>query len=75
MSVKCLTLEMNSVITDSGDKLSRLSCLPFLQGPHWQHFGHQKHGKMLLQPHEALFLLEQVYRMSFGYLINSFLFF
>lgn len=29
------------------------------KGPHWQHFGQSKHGKLLLQPHEALFLLEQ----------------
>jgi len=29
------------------------------KGPYWQHFGQKKNGKMLLQPHEALFLLEQ----------------
>jgi len=29
------------------------------KGPHWQHFGQRKGGKMLLQPQEALFLLEQ----------------
>ncbi|XP_078346897.1 uncharacterized protein LOC144632172 [Oculina patagonica] len=29
------------------------------KGHHWQHFGQNKHGKMVLQPHEALFLLEQ----------------
>jgi len=29
------------------------------KGPHWQHFGQRKHGKLLLQPQEALFLLEQ----------------
>lgn len=29
------------------------------KGPHWQHFGQSKHGKLLLQPQEALFLLEQ----------------
>ncbi|PFX19660.1 tRNA-splicing endonuclease subunit Sen54 [Stylophora pistillata] len=41
-----------------GDKVVEVSVA---KGPHWQHFGHQNHGKMLLQPHEALFLLEQVY--------------
>lgn len=39
-----------------GDKVVEVSVA---KGPHWQHFGHQNHGKMLLQPHEALFLLEQ----------------
>lgn len=29
------------------------------KGPHWQHFGQKKGGKMLLQPQEALFLMEQ----------------
>ena len=31
-----------------------------MKGPHWQHFGQKKGGKMLLNPQEALFLLEQV---------------
>lgn len=39
-----------------GEKVVEMSVT---KGPHWQHFGHQKHGKMLLKPHEALFLLEQ----------------
>lgn len=43
------------------------------KGPHWQHFGQKKGGKMLLKPQEALFLLEQgTIELYFGGLPMSF---
>lgn len=44
-----------------------------VKGHHWQHFGQTIGGKMMLQPHEALFLLEQgCLEVFFGGLPMSF---